>query len=104
MEDMEWRRSEDIGALRFLDGRRYEYKGVKRNVAIEGNLSAYEFILEGLLRLQIGVDKGLIQTGVLPISAENIKEAIRTTTKKAFVDINIKAFDLGFAEAQKNTL
>jgi indolepyruvate ferredoxin oxidoreductase beta subunit len=46
----------------------------------------------------------LIQTGVLPISAENIKEAIRTTTKKAFVDINLKAFDLGFAEAQKATL
>jgi len=46
----------------------------------------------------------LIQTGVLPISAKNIEEAIRTTTKKAFVDINLKAFELGFAEAQKATL
>ena len=55
--------------MRFLDGkRRYEWKGVKRNVAIEGNLSAYEFILEGLLRLQIGVNKGLIQTGVLMLT------------------------------------
>ena len=68
LEDMDWRRPEDIRALRFLDGRRYEYKGVKRNVAIEGNLSAYEFILEGLLRLQIGVDKGVIQTGILMLT------------------------------------
>jgi hypothetical protein len=37
-------------------------------VAIEGNLSAYEFILEGLLRLQIGVDKGIIQTGLLMLT------------------------------------
>jgi hypothetical protein len=68
LEDMDWRRPDDLNVLRFLDGRRYEYKGIKRNVAIEGNLSAYEFILEGLLRLQIGVDKGLIQTGVLMLT------------------------------------
>ncbi|MCP3923143.1 MAG: indolepyruvate oxidoreductase subunit beta [Desulfobacterales bacterium] len=42
----------------------------------------------------------LIQTGILPIPAENVKTAIQTTTKKAFVDINIKAFDLGFEAAQ----
>ena len=41
----------------------------------------------------------LIQTGIMPVSAENVKEAIRTTTKKAFVDINLKAFELGFEAA-----
>ena len=43
----------------------------------------------------------LIQTGIMPVSAENVKEAIRTTTKKAFVDINLKAFELGFEAAAK---
>jgi indolepyruvate ferredoxin oxidoreductase beta subunit len=42
----------------------------------------------------------LIQTGILPLSAENIKHAIRTTTKQAFVETNIKAFELGFSAAE----
>ena len=41
----------------------------------------------------------LIQTGVLPLSAEQVKEAMKTKTKKAFLDSNLKAFDLGFAAA-----
>ncbi|MBI5589163.1 MAG: indolepyruvate oxidoreductase subunit beta [Deltaproteobacteria bacterium] len=41
----------------------------------------------------------LIQTGILPVTADNVKTAIRTKTKAAFVDINIKAFDLGFETA-----
>ncbi len=41
----------------------------------------------------------LIQTGVLPLTADNVKDAIRTSTKKAFLDINLKAFDLGFSAA-----
>ncbi len=43
----------------------------------------------------------LIQTGIMPVSVDNVKEAIRTSTKKAFVDINIKAFELGFEAAAK---
>jgi indolepyruvate ferredoxin oxidoreductase beta subunit len=43
----------------------------------------------------------LIQTGIMPVSADNIREAIQTSTKKAFVDINIKAFELGFEAAAK---
>jgi indolepyruvate ferredoxin oxidoreductase beta subunit len=41
----------------------------------------------------------LIQTGIMPVSADNVREAIQTSTKKAFVDINIKAFELGFEAA-----
>jgi indolepyruvate ferredoxin oxidoreductase beta subunit len=41
----------------------------------------------------------LIQTGILPISRENLEEAIRTKTKAAFVDVNLKAFELGFNAA-----
>jgi indolepyruvate ferredoxin oxidoreductase beta subunit len=43
----------------------------------------------------------LIQTGLMPVSADNVKEAIRTSTKKAFIDTNIKAFDLGYEAAAK---
>lgn len=43
----------------------------------------------------------LIQTGIMPVSADHVKEAIRTSTKKAFVDINIKAFEFGFEAAAK---
>ena len=39
----------------------------------------------------------LIQTNVLPITAESIHDAIKETTKQAFVDTNIKAFESGRA-------
>ncbi len=55
-----------------------------------GNVMAVNMVLLG----------ALIQTGVLPLSAENVKKAISTRTKKAFVDINLKAFELGFNAAQ----
>jgi indolepyruvate ferredoxin oxidoreductase beta subunit len=41
----------------------------------------------------------MAQTGILPLSSDHFKEAIRTKTKPAFVDINLKAFDLGFGAA-----
>ncbi len=45
----------------------------------------------------------LIQTGVLPISAESIKTAIETRTKKAFIEMNTKAFELGYEAAKANS-
>ena len=54
-----------------------------------GNIMSLNMVLLG----------SLIQTGVMPVSAQQVKEAIRTTTKKAFIDINVKAFDLGFEAA-----
>lgn len=43
----------------------------------------------------------LIQTGALPLSSENVTAAIRTRTKKAFTDVNLRAFELGYAAAEK---
>ncbi len=43
----------------------------------------------------------LIQSNTVPISAQQVKTAIKTKTKPAFVDINLKAFDLGFEAAAK---
>jgi indolepyruvate ferredoxin oxidoreductase, beta subunit len=42
----------------------------------------------------------LIQSNKLPIKADIVKEVIRSKTKAAFVETNIKAFDLGFSAAQ----
>ena len=54
-----------------------------------GNVMSVNIVLLG----------ALIQTGILPIPKENLEEAIRTKTKKAFVDVNLKAFELGFNAA-----
>jgi indolepyruvate ferredoxin oxidoreductase beta subunit len=56
-----------------------------------GNIMSLNMVLLG----------SLIQTGIMPVSADDVKDAIRTSTKKAFVDINIKAFELGFEAAAK---
>jgi indolepyruvate ferredoxin oxidoreductase beta subunit len=56
-----------------------------------GNIMSLNMVLLG----------SLIQTEIMPVSADKVKEAIRTSTKKAFVDINIEAFELGFEAAAK---
>ncbi len=64
------------------------------DLAVEaGNIMAVNMVLLG----------SLIQTCILPITVENIKKAIQTRTKKAFVDINIKAFELGYEIAEKQS-
>ena len=56
-----------------------------------GNVMSVNMVLLG----------AMIQTDILPLTADNIKEIIKTKKKKAFVDINLKAFDLGFATAKE---
>jgi len=46
----------------------------------------------------------LIQTGKLPVKAETVKEVIRSKTKQAFVDSNIKAFESGLFAAQQEKI
>jgi indolepyruvate ferredoxin oxidoreductase, beta subunit len=41
----------------------------------------------------------LIQTGVLPLTAETVKDAMKRKTKLQFLASNLKAFDLGFEKA-----
>ena len=71
------------GDMHILEGRRYRYKGYKNSVAIEGNFSAYEYILEGLFRLQLGYTKGLIDTGIL-VRARIFGEVINIETGLSF--------------------
>jgi indolepyruvate ferredoxin oxidoreductase beta subunit len=43
----------------------------------------------------------LTQTGVLPLTVDHVKTAMQRKTKQSFLEANLKAFDLGFAAAQK---
>lgn len=89
LDEMDWRENGD-GQLKILDGRRYMYKGVKRGVAIEGNFSVYEYILEGLFRLQVGFDKGRIETGILMLtSIRSEKSSYGTSRDLAIAEVEI---------------
>jgi hypothetical protein len=79
LDEMGWRHN---GTLNILEGRRYMYKGFKKNVAIEGNFSAYEYILEGLFRLQVGYDKGMIETGILILTSKRSEKSPYGSTSK----------------------
>ncbi len=57
-----------------------------------GNVMAVNMVLLG----------ALLKTEKVPLTPQNIKEAIQTTTKKAFVKTNLNAFDLGFSAAAGN--
>ena len=54
-----------------------------------------------ILSVNIVLLGALIQTGILPLSTDSVKEAIQTKTKKTFVESNLKAFELGFAAAKE---
>ena len=106
LDEMDWRENGN-GELKILDGRRYMYKGVKRKVAIEGNFSVYEYILEGLFRLQVGFDKGRIETGILMLtslrsekssygSSRDLAEAeVEMLYPTISMPVSIALFDLG---------
>jgi len=53
-----------------------------------GNVMAVNMVILGALSA----------TRLLPISAENIRKTIRNKTRKNFVEVNIKAFELGFKQ------
>jgi indolepyruvate ferredoxin oxidoreductase beta subunit len=48
-----------------------------------------------ILSVNIVLLGALTATGIIPLSAAQMQESIRQTVKRAFVDINLKAFDLG---------
>lgn len=49
-----------------------------------------------LLSANVVMVGALARSGVLPVSREAFEETIRTKTKAAFVETNLRAFDLGF--------
>jgi hypothetical protein len=104
LDEMGWREN---GSLNILDGRRYQYKGFKKGVALEGSFSSFEYLLTGLARLQVGFDKKLIETGILMLTAaRSEKSALGTSRDLAIAEVealyptfsmpvSIALFDLG---------
>lgn len=58
-----------------------------------GNVLAVNIVLLG----------ALIQTKILPLSEEHVRNAIQSTTKEAFIDVNLKAFDLGLKATEHSS-
>ena len=106
-----WR--DDPQDLRFLPGRRYEYKGWLDRVAIESDgFYAYEYILPGLLRLQMGFATGLIDSGVLLLtavrsanspygtSAEMVLEEMKLLYPTINLPVSVGLLDLEYEEME----
>ena len=72
---------------------------VNNVIALNGNELAEE--AGNPLSLNMVMLGALIGSGSVPISAEAMKETISTSTKKAFLESNLKAFDLGREVASK---
>ncbi len=58
-----------------------------------GNIMALNMVLMG----------ALLQSDTLPVNADQVREVIRTKTKAAFIEINLKAFELGYQTAASIT-
>ena len=103
LEEMDWRKE----PLNILDGRRYFYKGLRNGIALDGSLNTYEFILEGLLRLQVGFDKKKIDAGILMLNGQRSEKTPYGSTKELVeteiqllqptisLPVSIVLFDLG---------
>ena len=105
LDEMNWREN---GSLNIIDGRRYQYKGFKKGVALEGDsFASYEYLWTGLLRLQVGFDKGLIETGILMLTAARSEKSSYGTSRELAeaevellfptisLPVSIALFDLG---------
>ena len=71
---------------------------VKQVIALDGDALAAE--VGNPLSLNMVMLGALIGSETVPISAEAMKETISAFTKKAFLESNLKAFDLGMTEAK----
>lgn len=71
---------------------------VKKNIiAMDGSALAAK--AGNPLSLNMVMLGALIGSGAVPISAEEMKKTISESTKKAFLESNLKAFDLGMESA-----
>jgi len=103
LSDMDWRQE----PLSILDGRRYQYKGLRNGVAIDGSFSSYEYIQDALLRLQVGFDKKKIEVGIVLLTAQRSEKSPLGSTKELVeteiqllqptisLPVTIALFDLG---------
>jgi indolepyruvate ferredoxin oxidoreductase beta subunit len=69
-------------------------KKVKTLVALDADKLAHE--AGSVLSLNMVMLGAMARHTDLPVEPKHLKKAIRENTKKKFLDINLKAFDLGF--------
>jgi indolepyruvate ferredoxin oxidoreductase beta subunit len=69
----------------------------KRLIALDGDQLAAQ--AGNPLSLNMVMLGALIGSGTVPITAEQMKETISTSTKKTFLESNLKAFELGMESA-----
>jgi indolepyruvate ferredoxin oxidoreductase beta subunit len=69
----------------------------KKAIALDGNAMAEK--AGNPLSLNMVMLGALIGSGSIPVGAEDMKKTISTNTKKAFLESNLKAFDLGIKSA-----
>lgn len=103
LKDMGWR---EDGTLNILEGRRYQLKGFKNKVALEGYIGSFEN-LEGIFRLQVAFDKQKIDTGILLMnslrsfdspfgsSRDLVEWEIEQLEPTIFMPVSVALFDLG---------
>jgi len=108
LKDTGWR---EDGTLNILENRRYQHKGFKNRVAIEGYISTFEN-LEGIFRLQVAFDKQKIDTGILLMnslrsfdspfgsSSELVGWEIEQLEPTVFMPISVALFDLGKTDSE----
>jgi indolepyruvate ferredoxin oxidoreductase beta subunit len=71
----------------------------RRVIAFDGNAVAES--VGNPLSLNMVMLGALIGSGAIPIDTEAMKKVLSTSTKKAFLESNLKAFDMGMKEASK---
>lgn len=69
----------------------------KKVIALDGNAIAEE--VGNPLALNMVMLGALIGSGTIPVGAEDMKKILSTSTKKKFLDSNLKAFDMGVKSA-----
>ena len=72
-------------------------KKAKKVIALDGDAIADE--VGNPLALNMVMLGALIGSGTIPIGAEDMKKVLSISTKKAFLESNLKAFDLGMEKA-----
>ncbi|MBC8417479.1 MAG: indolepyruvate oxidoreductase subunit beta [Proteobacteria bacterium] len=69
----------------------------KKVIALDGNAIAEA--VGNPLALNMVMLGALIGSGTIPIGAKEMKKVLSTSTKKAFLESNLKAFDMGMEKA-----
>ena len=85
LDEMGWREN---GSLNILDGRRYQYKGFKKGVALDGRFSL-RIILDGPISVSDRVsEREMIDCGILMLTAaRSEKSSLGTSRDLAIAEV-----------------